>query len=59
MSSEIVPFPIAIPDAELEDLRARLARTRWPAPEPVADWSQGIPSSYVRELCETWAREYD
>src|SRR6185369_4043047 len=41
------------------DLRVRLAATRWPRREPVADWSQGVPLAYVRELCEYWRTEYD
>ncbi|WP_349294558.1 epoxide hydrolase family protein [Baekduia alba] len=53
------PYVIEIPDAELDDLRARLGRTRWPARENVPDWSQGIPLAYVQELCETWATTYD
>jgi pimeloyl-ACP methyl ester carboxylesterase len=55
----VIPFRIAIPDTELADLRDRLLRTRWPDEEPVADWSQGVPLAYVRELCEYWATEYD
>jgi pimeloyl-ACP methyl ester carboxylesterase len=56
---EILPAPIAVAEADLDDLRARLARTRWPDPEPVEDWSQGIPLGYVQELCATWADAYD
>jgi pimeloyl-ACP methyl ester carboxylesterase len=59
VSDEILPSPIAVEDAELDDLRARLGRTRWPDPEPVDDWSQGIPLAYVQELCATWAGDYD
>ncbi|EKF22431.1 alpha/beta hydrolase fold family protein [Mycolicibacterium hassiacum DSM 44199] len=57
--TQIRPFRIAVPDADLDDLRARLARTRWPEPECVDDWSQGIPLSYTRELAEYWANDYD
>src|SRR5581483_11819617 len=46
-------------DAELDDLRSRLHRTRWPDAEPVADWSQGIPLVYLKELCRYWSEEYD
>lgn len=53
------PFRIAVPDADLDDLRARLARTRWPEPEPVDDWSQGVPLGYTRELADYWAHTYD
>lgn len=59
MSTEITPFTIRIDDAELEDLRQRLARTRWPEPETVNDWSQGIPLEYTRELASYWAADYD
>ncbi|HEX4107494.1 MAG TPA: epoxide hydrolase [Solirubrobacteraceae bacterium] len=57
--SDITPFRVAVPDADLQDLRERLARTRWPERETVTDWSQGIPLDYVREVCDYWAREYD
>jgi pimeloyl-ACP methyl ester carboxylesterase len=53
------PFAIAVPDAELDDLRARLRRTRWPEPEPVDDWSQGVPLAYLQDLCAYWADGYD
>ncbi len=56
---EIGPFPLAVPDAALHDLRDRLARTRWPERETVDDWSQGIPLAYVRDLCAYWADHYD
>ena len=52
----LTPFRVEIPDAQLDDLRDRLARTRWPEPETVDDWSQGIPLAYVQELCGYWAR---
>jgi pimeloyl-ACP methyl ester carboxylesterase len=55
----IEPFRVDVSDAELADLRDRLLRTRWPDPETVEDWSQGVPLSYARELCEYWARDYD
>jgi pimeloyl-ACP methyl ester carboxylesterase len=55
----ITDAPLAVPDQELDDLRERLARTRWPEPETVDDWSQGIPLAYVRELCGYWADGYD
>jgi len=57
--SDVTPFPIAVPEADLADLRDRLDRTRWPEKETVDDWSQGIPLAYVRELCDYWARAYD
>ncbi len=59
MSDEITPFRIDIPDAALDDLRQRLRQTRWPDPETVDDWSQGIPLAYVRDLCGYWVDQYD
>lgn len=56
---DIRPFHIDVPDADLTDLRDRLHRTRWPEPECVDDWSQGIPLAYTRELAAYWADEYD
>ncbi|MCV7280680.1 alpha/beta fold hydrolase [Mycolicibacterium flavescens] len=55
----VTPFRIDVPDSDLEDLQARLRRTRWPEAECVDDWSQGIPLSYTRELAQYWADEYD
>jgi pimeloyl-ACP methyl ester carboxylesterase len=52
-------FRIDVPEAELEDLRARLRGARWPERETVDDWSQGVPLAYLSELCAYWADEYD
>jgi epoxide hydrolase len=57
--SEIRPYRIDVPTAVLDDLRARLAHTRWPEAECVDDWSQGIPLAYTRELAGYWADGYD
>ena len=59
MTDAVQPFRIAIPEADLDDLRARLARTRLPEKETPDDWSQGIPLSYVRELVAYWKNGYD
>jgi epoxide hydrolase len=59
MSDEVTAFRIEIPEAELNDLRERLHRTRWPDREPVNDWSQGVPLAYLKELCAYWADGYD
>ena len=57
--SEITPFEINISDDEIADLKQRLASTRWANKETVDDWEQGIPLSYVQEVCEYWQSEYD
>ena len=59
MGQEILPFLIEVPEAGLADLRRRLRQTRWPEPEPVPDWSQGVPLGYLRDLCQYWADGYD
>ena len=59
MTDDVTPFRIHVPDAQLADLRQRLAATRWPEPETVPDWSQGVPLAYLRGLCDYWARGYD
>jgi microsomal epoxide hydrolase len=53
------PFSIRVPDAVLDDLRARLARTRWPDEPPGAGWRYGTALGYLRELCAYWADGYD
>src|SRR5579875_1446995 len=59
MGEDIIPFRIDIPEDQLEDLRERLRRTRWPEPETVAGWSQGTPLAYARSLCRYWLEDYD
>jgi pimeloyl-ACP methyl ester carboxylesterase len=59
VSEAIRPFHVDIPDGDLQDLRDRLARTRWPDAETVDDWSQGVPLAYLRDLCRHWAQDYD
>ncbi|HLU54449.1 MAG TPA: epoxide hydrolase [Pseudonocardia sp.] len=52
-------FRIEVPESELDDLRERLARTRWPDPATVPGWAQGVPLDYARELVDHWANRYD
>ncbi|WP_448232484.1 epoxide hydrolase family protein [Microbacterium lacticum] len=49
----------AVPDEAIDDLKARLARTRWPDPETVSDWSQGVRSDNLRRLLQRWEHDYD
>jgi pimeloyl-ACP methyl ester carboxylesterase len=55
----IRPFTIEIPEADLEDLRARIAATRWPEKETVEDPSQGVQLATIQALARYWADEYD
>ena len=57
--TEVRPFRIDVPQADLDDLRDRLARTRWPDELPGAGWEYGIPLDYTRELAEYWRTGYD
>jgi len=59
MADLVTPFRIAVPQADLDDLNARLKNTRWPDSETVEDWSQGMPLAYTQELCRYWATDYD
>ncbi|HZK99556.1 MAG TPA: alpha/beta fold hydrolase [Caulobacteraceae bacterium] len=59
MSDAITPFTLAIPQGELDDLAARLERTRWPDRETVDDWTQGSPLAKVQALCAHWKDGYD
>jgi epoxide hydrolase len=68
----ITPFRVAVPQADLDDLAGRLARTRWadelPEKEVIAGgagapvppgWEYGVPVSYVRDLVERWRTSFD
>jgi epoxide hydrolase len=58
-TDRVEPFRIDVPEAELDDLRARLNAAGWPERETVEDWSQGVPLEYMKELCAYWADGYD
>jgi epoxide hydrolase len=57
--TSIRPFRVAIPQADLEDLQDRLARTRWPDELGGIGWSRGVPLGYLKELAAYWADGYD
>lgn len=58
--SAIRPFRIAVPDADLDDLRGRLRRTRWPHEiGDNADWQAGTNLAYMRALTTYWLDAYD
>ena len=57
--TEIRPFRVDMPDEAIADLRRRIAATRWPAKELVADRSQGVQLATIQELARYWAAEYD
>jgi pimeloyl-ACP methyl ester carboxylesterase len=58
-STDIRPFQVSIPEAELTELRRRITATRLPERETVSDFSQGVPLDTVQKLARYWATEYD
>ncbi|MFI0446028.1 epoxide hydrolase family protein [Actinomadura sp. 6N118] len=56
---DIRPFRIDIPQAQLDDLNARLANTRWPDELPGVGWDRGVPVAYLKDLAEHWRTRYD
>jgi pimeloyl-ACP methyl ester carboxylesterase len=56
---QVAPFVVRTENADLEDLRDRLRRTRWPDAETVLDRSQGVRLAELQALCGYWAEEYD
>ena len=59
MSNEPRPFHIAIPQSDLDDLRDRLANTRWPSQLPGEGWRRGVPLAHLKELADYWQGGYD
>ena len=57
-NTSIRPFRIDIPQSQIDDLRDRLARTRWPDEIPGVGWSRGVPVGYLKELVEYWRTSY-
>lgn len=53
------PFRIAIPQDRIDDLRRRLADTRWPDELPGVGWSRGVPTGYLKDLAEYWRTGFD
>ena len=58
MAPEIRPFRIDIPQADLDGLTDRLARTRWPRQLP-GGWARGLPVAPLRDLAEYWRTGFD
>jgi pimeloyl-ACP methyl ester carboxylesterase len=57
--SDVREFTITVAEAVLDELRERLARTRWPDPSPTGDWAYGTELAYLQELCDYWQNEFD
>ncbi|MEJ0091727.1 MAG: epoxide hydrolase family protein [Limisphaerales bacterium] len=59
LTTEIRPFHVNIPKAELTDLRKRIKATKWPASELVTDASQGVQLATMQKLARYWQTDYD
>jgi pimeloyl-ACP methyl ester carboxylesterase len=58
-AAQTQPFHVEIPEERLDDLRRRIAATRWPSEELVDDRSQGVQLATIQELARYWANDYD
>jgi epoxide hydrolase len=58
-TAAVAPFRIHFDQAQLDDLHARLERTRWPDALPGVGWSRGVPLDYLTALAEHWRSTYD
>jgi pimeloyl-ACP methyl ester carboxylesterase len=58
-ATEIRPLDFEIPEEQMDDLRRRIAATRWPSKELVPDRSQGVQLATLQELARYWATDYD
>ena len=58
-AADISTFHIAISDEQVDDMRRRIAATRWPTRELVDDRSQGVQLETLRALARYWSSEYD
>jgi pimeloyl-ACP methyl ester carboxylesterase len=58
-ATEMRPFQVELPQDQIDDLRRRIAATRWPSKELVDDRSQGVQLAALRALAEYWTEKYD
>ena len=59
MNEAVTPFKVSVEENQLQELRERIRRTRWPERETCDGWDQGVPLAYAREMADYWADEYD
>lgn len=55
----VTPFQIVVPSETLDDLQARLSRTRWTEGVDGDGWAYGTDPRYLRELCTYWQKEFN
>ena len=59
MPAGVAPFELHFPQQDLDELRERLARTRWLDEFPGSGWAYGASRSYLEELCRYWRDGFD
>lgn len=59
MAPSIEPLTLSIPEAQIDELRERLGRTRWPDQAPGEPWAYGTNLAYMRELADHWRTDFD
>jgi pimeloyl-ACP methyl ester carboxylesterase len=59
VATDVRPFRVEVPEAALDDLRRRIAATRWPTEELVSDRSQGVQLATLQALARYWTNDYD
>lgn len=57
-NTSVTPFHIAFPQANLVELRRRIAQTRWPTALPGIGWIRSVPLAYLQELATCWATQF-
>jgi epoxide hydrolase len=57
--ADMTPFAVTFAAEDIDELRQRLTRTRWPEKETVSNWSQGLPLAFAQELASHWRDGYD
>ena len=55
----IQTFQLPYSESAVQDLRERLARTRWPDTIPGSHWDYGVSLDYMKEICQYWKDEFD
>ena len=58
-TKDVTPFKVQVPQSALDDLKRRLAATRWPDKGTVGDWSQGVPLAKAQALVEYWRTHWN
>jgi hypothetical protein len=58
MAAPTSPFTIRVPEAILDDLKARVRNARWPDQPEGSDWSRGTERDFLRGLANEWANRY-